>query len=361
MKAPSPGASGLSSSVKDSYHIITNLFDAILKLLIAITQHINTTEAGSQNKAPSLGASLRSEVERLSIWGFDMSVGGGRLDAFLSHSPKTREALITTCLDLAYLLLTAVHQSLQSSERCQDSSRALINTLCHIRSIEPELVAEDVCSEADWDQCDSYDLEDLPDEINAHIVCLLDISMAIGDRFGEPVYGLAGSPNEPTGHSPDPSINGDNIRIDSSADSSIPAGRSPLVRNPTWHFLGQTTERSTDTEESQARRCVVQRISALRESLKALHDDEVTVESKARGVHRASNHPRRPSSKSPPALLVKGIRTHGGSREQNAVQETITHRAIALLRRPTKVSLPLSIAIGAASCLDALTARRCSY
>ncbi|KAK0616548.1 hypothetical protein B0T14DRAFT_604814 [Immersiella caudata] len=279
------GAGIFAGPVEDSYHTITDLFDAILKLLIAITRHINTIDAGSQKEPPSLGVPLRSELERLSIWGFDMSVGGGRLDAALSQNSKAREALVATFLDLAYLLLIAAHQSnFQSSERCRDASRALINTLGHIRSRDPELVAEGACSETEWGQCGGYDLEDLPDEINAHIICLIDISMPMGDRFGEFLHGLAGPNNEPTGHDLDFLIPRDNTRINSSAESNIPAGRPPLVRNPTWHFLGQKTERRTDADEIQARRCVIQRIFALRESLKALQDDDMTVESKPRGV-----------------------------------------------------------------------------
>lgn len=177
-------------SVADHKHTIADLFEATSKLLISISRYLTTSglETGTSTQDP-VGERMKSEAERLYLWGFDMSVGSGRLDEVLSHKAEVREAIVATLCDLGNLLVLAARQGiLQHCSSCRLAHDRLTHVLGRAGRDHVNLDSLSTHDGGEGEEEGHYDLHNLPDEVDTYIICLLDISMAMSDLFGDNIH-----------------------------------------------------------------------------------------------------------------------------------------------------------------------------
>ncbi|KAJ5675813.1 hypothetical protein N7462_008710 [Penicillium macrosclerotiorum] len=170
---PSPGLS-------------SNLYNAILSLLLTVAQRKAHTTYSRR---------LRSELERLFLWGEAFSLPDDEFDEVLSKSSDLYQTVLCTLYELGKVikenLLQAVDRTSQSKEPIGPAETVLANlahsdTAQHLQGLlekaapiggAPKTLAE-IESLSD---CESlrYDLDEILDDVAIYIDCLMDLSLAL--------------------------------------------------------------------------------------------------------------------------------------------------------------------------------------
>ncbi|OIW27270.1 hypothetical protein CONLIGDRAFT_671086 [Coniochaeta ligniaria NRRL 30616] len=358
--------SAQDSSVADGKPIIADLFEATSRLLISVSRYLTTSgleyelESGNST-GHSLGERMKSETERFYLWGFDMSVGNGLLDAAVSRKDEVREAIVATLYDLGYLLLIAARQeTLQYCSSCRLARDQLEHVLDCVGCEYSHLGDLSSHDEEESEEDDSYDLNDLPDQVETYIICLLDISMAMGDLFGDSVH-----PSLDTGHESDAfdtehlptgkDTSGGGFEskrnVEGASEQLLPVSPSTTIarlsqqqRAATWHTSQDQSEVHIESDDLRARQYIALRIAEMRESLNNTDNDRLAGAWKARGDRYVNRTATRQAGISHPMMAG----SHNVPVEYHATQSSSTHWMIRMLRRPSKLTIPLSIAVGAA-------------
>lgn len=371
---------GRDNSSHDHHHVIAGLFEAISKLLIIITRLVTTS--AQEFRLPtraSAGERMKNEAERFYLWGFDMSISNGLFDTAVSHQVEGRNAIVRTLFGLANVLLLAAGQDpLQSYSSCQVATRELMHVLRQMGHDPMEFFELDTHLGAEDEEGDENDLDDLPDEVDTYIDCLLDISMAMGDLFGDSiqspmdmvdgsidVYGTEVSEcrEEYTTQRltsvqlPPPvkvsfldSFSFGAVAKDNPNEpwqalelGAINEHSKPQQRSATWHTSREEREVHEGSDELRARQCISIRIAEIRESLNITDNDRLAGAWKARGARSVKT-----KAKHEPQILhplMSG--SHNVPVEYNSTQASSSHWMVRMLRKPTKVTIPVAIVVGA--------------
>lgn len=166
--------------------LASDLFKAILSLFITIAQRAVKTEHSRR---------LRSELERLFLWGDAISISNGQLHEVFSESPDVRQTVISTLYELGNVIndniLRAFSRTTQSEES-DGSAEFILTDLAQSDMAQqlqkllkkaapvwgaPENTAE-IGSLSD-DETMRYDLDEILDDVAIYIDCLMDLSLAL--------------------------------------------------------------------------------------------------------------------------------------------------------------------------------------
>lgn len=153
-----------------------SLFEAIVAVLITITR------AAPQKEA----ARLRSELERLVLWGGSFSLSDGRLDELLSRSSELRHAILSALCELGKVVKDDLQPALVGEQKdCSASPshttedlQLLLEKAASVLDVSDETLSDDGSLRSDVDEI----FEDLA----LYIDCLMDLSPALDSPILDP-------------------------------------------------------------------------------------------------------------------------------------------------------------------------------
>ncbi|RTE83901.1 hypothetical protein BHE90_001478 [Fusarium euwallaceae] len=159
-----------------SVGLIGNLFKAILDSCVKASQIITSTKQLRR---------LRSESERLFLWGDGISAADGHLDKVLAPSSELYQAVLSTLHELGKVANNDLAQAVAPSEPANPptETRELQRLL---REAGVILNAPNATENPDCfsdDENGPCSLEDVLDDMEAYIDCLMDLSLALEDTL----------------------------------------------------------------------------------------------------------------------------------------------------------------------------------
>ncbi|RSL49406.1 hypothetical protein CEP54_012451 [Fusarium duplospermum] len=155
-----------------SVGLIGNLFNAILDSCVNACQILTPTEQLRR---------LRSESERLFLWGDGVSAADGRLDIALANSSELYQAVISSLYELGKVVNNDRAQVLTPSvpanppTETHDLQRLLVEAGAILNA--PNALGDH--ESLSDDENGPYILEDVLDDMTTYIDCLMDLSLAL--------------------------------------------------------------------------------------------------------------------------------------------------------------------------------------